>query len=239
MFLENKYYKRYKELTSKQDRNLECYTEKHHIIPKSMGGLDTKENLVVLTAREHYIAHLLLTKITKGANKKKMAFALWNMINRDNGKRTSSRVYDSLRKAHSEFLSIELSGEGNPMFGKKHTEETKKKISLGGIGMKRSDETRTKISTANKGENNPMFGIPKTEKQKRITRERMKLNNPMFNEASVEKMKESKKGTINCFDVVEQKFVRIFAHTYNLNKDRYKNNNSKEAKNFKESKDVK
>ena len=62
MFLDNKYYKWYKELTSKQDRSLECYTEKHHIIPKSMGGLDTKENLVVLTAREHYIAHLLLTK---------------------------------------------------------------------------------------------------------------------------------------------------------------------------------
>lgn len=187
-----------------------------------MVGKDTKENLVVLTAREHYIAHLLLTKITKGANKKKMAFALWNMVNRDNGKRTSSTVYDSLRKAHSEFLSIELSGEGNPMFGEKHTEETKKKI-----------------STATKGENNTMFGVPKTEKQKRIAREHMKLNNPMFNEASVEKMKESKKGTINCFDVVEQKFVRICANIYNLNKDRYKNNNSKEAKKFKESRDVK
>jgi len=48
MFLDNKYYKWYKELTSKQDRSLECYTEKHHIIPRSMGGKDTKENLVVL-----------------------------------------------------------------------------------------------------------------------------------------------------------------------------------------------
>lgn len=67
----------------------------------------------------------------------------------------------------------------------------------------------------------------------------MKLNNPMFNEASVEKMKESKKGTINCFDVVEQKFVRICVNIYNSNKDRYKNNNSKEAKKFKENRDVK
>lgn len=71
MFLDNKYYKWYIKLTSKQDIRLDCYTEKHHIIPRSMGGKDTKENLVVLTAREHYIAHLLLTKICKGVNKKK------------------------------------------------------------------------------------------------------------------------------------------------------------------------
>lgn len=122
-----------------------------------------------------------------------MTFALWNMVNRDSGKRTSSKVYDSLRKAHSVFLSIELSGEGNHMFGKTHTEETKKKISLGCTGLKRSDETRTKISTATKGENNPMFGIIRTENQKRISREYMKLNNPMFNEASVEKLKNLKK----------------------------------------------
>lgn len=166
MFLDNKYYKWYRRLTSQKDRELDCYTEKHHIIPRCMSGSNDKENLVILTAREHYIAHLLLTKITRGVNKKKMVFALWNMVNRDNGKRTSSKVYDSLRKAHSEFLSIELSGEGNPMFGEKHTEETKKKISLGGIGLKRSEETKKKISTATKDENNPMFGVPKTEKQK-------------------------------------------------------------------------
>lgn len=239
MFLDNKYYKWYKQLTSKQDRRLGCYTEKHHIIPRSMGGKDTKENLVVLTAREHYIAHLLLTKCTSGFDKRKMWFALWNMLNRDNGIRTTSKAYAAMRIKHSEFLHKELSGEGNPMFGKNHTEETKAKISLGGLGLKRSDETRERISTATKGENNPMFGIIRTENQKRIAREYMKLNNPMFNEASVEKIKESKKGTINCFDVVEQKFVRICANVYNLNKDRYKNNNSKEVKNFKEIKDVK
>lgn len=39
------------------------YGEVHHVIPKSEGGDDSKENLVRLTAREHYIAHLLLAKI--------------------------------------------------------------------------------------------------------------------------------------------------------------------------------
>lgn len=110
MFLDNKYYKWYKALASKQNRSLDCYTEKHHIIPRSMGGKDTKENLVVLTAREHYIAHLLLTKCTFGKAKHKMSFALWNMVNRDNGFRTSSRMYAIIRENHLKFLSESLRG---------------------------------------------------------------------------------------------------------------------------------
>lgn len=39
------------------------YTERHHIIPRCMGGVDDKSNLVDLTAREHFVAHRLLAKI--------------------------------------------------------------------------------------------------------------------------------------------------------------------------------
>ena len=39
------------------------YTEIHHAIPKCMGGTDDETNLVCLTAREHYMAHVLLCKI--------------------------------------------------------------------------------------------------------------------------------------------------------------------------------
>ena len=39
------------------------YVEHHHIIPRSEGGLDNNDNIVALTAREHYICHLLLAKI--------------------------------------------------------------------------------------------------------------------------------------------------------------------------------
>lgn len=46
------------------------YTEEHHIIPKSMGGTDEKINLVLLTAKEHFIAHLLLVKIYKNMRNK-------------------------------------------------------------------------------------------------------------------------------------------------------------------------
>ena len=41
----------------------EGYTERHHIIPKCLGGIDDQTNIAVLTAREHFVAHLLLVKI--------------------------------------------------------------------------------------------------------------------------------------------------------------------------------
>lgn len=39
------------------------YCEMHHIVPRSEGGSNDESNLVKLTAREHFIAHLLLAKI--------------------------------------------------------------------------------------------------------------------------------------------------------------------------------
>lgn len=39
------------------------YYERHHIIPRCLGGSNDKENLVLLTAREHFLAHWLLVRI--------------------------------------------------------------------------------------------------------------------------------------------------------------------------------
>ena len=41
----------------------DVYYETHHILPKCLGGDDSKENLVELTAEEHLCAHILLTKV--------------------------------------------------------------------------------------------------------------------------------------------------------------------------------
>ena len=55
---------------------IQGYKETHHIIPRCFGGGDSKENLVQLTAREHYIAHALLWKMKfPGVHGSKMAFA--------------------------------------------------------------------------------------------------------------------------------------------------------------------
>lgn len=76
--------------------------ECHHILPKSMNGTDDKSNLVKLTHREHFIAHLLLYKIHKN---RQMAYALSRMMNSKHKNRCSSRTYEIARKIHSEEVS--------------------------------------------------------------------------------------------------------------------------------------
>jgi len=65
--------------TRGQSRKLpkDIYSEKHHIIPKCMGGLDDLDNITILTAREHFIAHSLLCKIYP--TNYKLAHALYTM----------------------------------------------------------------------------------------------------------------------------------------------------------------
>lgn len=46
----------------KRDNKNYTYYEYHHIIPKCLGGLNNNENLVLLTAREHFICHKLLVE---------------------------------------------------------------------------------------------------------------------------------------------------------------------------------
>lgn len=80
MFDQNKYYNWYKKIiTAAQTRTLDkaIYTERHHIIPKCLGGSNAKSNLATLTAREHFVAHLLLVKCVQGQrNKFKMMSAV-------------------------------------------------------------------------------------------------------------------------------------------------------------------
>jgi hypothetical protein len=42
------------------------YVERHHVMPKALGGSDDKLNIVCLTAKEHFVAHMLLAKIHGG-----------------------------------------------------------------------------------------------------------------------------------------------------------------------------
>jgi hypothetical protein len=60
-----------------QTRKLDTYVEKHHIMPKCIGGLDIKENIVELTAREHFLCHRLLCEIYPKEHK--LLYALWLM----------------------------------------------------------------------------------------------------------------------------------------------------------------
>lgn len=79
-------------------RELE-YFEVHHILPRCLGGSDEPDNLVVLTAREHFLAHYLLTKIYPENFKLIDAFRMMGVINKDEQKRyINSRLYESKKK---------------------------------------------------------------------------------------------------------------------------------------------
>lgn len=100
------------------------YREMHHIKPRSFGGLDTPENLIHLSAREHFIVHFLLYKIYKHRVQnvfqcsereieryKKMTLAFNFMINgkpkyrKCLNKNINNRAFEQLRKAVSEQLT--------------------------------------------------------------------------------------------------------------------------------------
>jgi len=84
-----------------KNRVLEGYREKHHIIPKCLGGDNNKNNLVELTAREHFLCHRLLCEIYPNNNK--LWYALWLMVVGKNRQKSlspyvmSSRIYEKIK----------------------------------------------------------------------------------------------------------------------------------------------
>lgn len=110
IFIDNKYTKIYFRLIENRKSNqlskALSYCETHHVIPRSLGGSNDENNLVNLTAREHYIAHKLLTKMTVGKNQSKMFWALHRIIHSKNSSfKMNSRNYENFRIQWSEFLS--------------------------------------------------------------------------------------------------------------------------------------
>ena len=85
MFLENKYTKWYYSIIcNAKSRDLVGYVEKHHIVPASLGGSNSKDNLVRLTAKEHFLCHMLLVKMVESSQKSSMIFAAWRMTHSNN-----------------------------------------------------------------------------------------------------------------------------------------------------------
>ena len=161
------HYDRLIETRKSRQRIVECYYEKHHITMRSMGGDNSIENLVYLTAREHFLAHWLLWMIYKpigGKFARSAAFA-FSMMNRSRKNQSrkilSAREYSFIREALSITTSLrnrDCTGNKNPMYGSKrlgknapnfgnfHTDESKLKISVAILGLKRSDDFKKKRS---------------------------------------------------------------------------------------------
>lgn len=145
MFIQNKYKLWHDKIIAKaKNRTLEGYKEVHHIIPKSCGGSNDKDNIVNLTAREHYVIHLLLPYFTTGNAKHKMLNAFIFMTSKSKfckrDYKIHSRVYQKLR---SEFAAS--------LKGRRLTPEWKAKISKTLTGTKLPESVKRKISLANMG----------------------------------------------------------------------------------------
>ena len=143
-------------------RILTTYTEKHHIIPRSLGGDDNSANLVNLTAREHFICHWLLSKIHIGEAKHKMLHALRMLRAEKIGQtryntKITARVYANLKEEYALLQSKKLKGSGNGFYGKHHTAEAKELIRQKNLGNKITDEQRSKISASQLGKKRKPF----------------------------------------------------------------------------------
>lgn len=159
-------YKRiYDELIAyaKNRNNVTGYKERHHIIPKSMGGSNDKNNLVNLTAREHFIAHMCLALIYGGTQ--------WLAVKRMKGANhgyINGFLYAIAKEKGAKAIGDALRGKPNPKLsaavkGKKKSESHCKAISSGKIGKK-----IPKLSIIQKGVKRPdysarMIGVPRPD----------------------------------------------------------------------------
>jgi hypothetical protein len=116
----------------------DSYYESHHIIPLCLDGCKRcKDNLILLTPREHFLAHWLLSRIHPNNNK--IQYAFWCMCIASNKEQSrsifSSIAYEESRQSYKKIISermkglkgywkgkirLDRSGNKHPMFGKGH-----------------------------------------------------------------------------------------------------------------------
>lgn len=95
------------------------YSELHHILPRSLGGKNTHNNLVRLRAKEHYTCHLLLTKMYKeGTSSYYKMITAWNNMNASSSNQYISKgsMYEFLKIEFSKAMSFNQSGVKNSRY---------------------------------------------------------------------------------------------------------------------------
>jgi len=223
---------------------------KHHIVPKSMGGSNEVENISILTVREHYIAHLILWKAygSKMARafwllaniegrritsrqyeslKSEIFMSEETRLKMSNSRKgvkihlTSEQRKNKSRKT-SEIMKEHYKTHEHPRgnLGKKHSEETKKRLSENHKGLVKSEETRSKLSDAHFGkvlseEHKERLSIAAskrtmTEKTRLKMSESAKNKRPMSKETKIKiseasKIREMKRKEKKCISSLKGK----------------------------------
>jgi hypothetical protein len=177
MYIQNKYTQWYCNIIAKaKARTLppNIYFETHHIIPKSLGGSNSSDNLVQLLAQEHRLIHLLLPRMTKNPKHTvSMWYAAWMIL----------RTKNKSQKRHV--------SKG------KHYEITRAKIAEFSSSLHKgkivSTETRKKISDSHKGKPGPNLGKPMSEEQKVKMKATIAKNGRFITPETIAKILETRK----------------------------------------------
>lgn len=182
------------------------YSEKHHITPRSLGGLDDESNIVRLTAREHFIAHLLLMKFNPC---RETIYAAFMMANCGDAKQIGrvkicqkSRTYEILKSAYA----IELSKIHK---GKTLSAETRNKISVSLKGKLKTKETKERMSASAKelfvknpdrGKNigKKLVGIVRSDETKQ------KIKDRVFTDEWRKNIGDSSRGRVHSLETIEK-----------------------------------
>ena len=157
MFIENKWYKIYQQiLINAKSRGLDktsinYKTERHHIVPRSMNGTDDEDNLVLLTLKEHFVCHHLLTKCTSGAYVYKMKHAYAQMVHCGKFSPTA-RQYELARQIYSEGKRSKQwrMNISKAAIGRKKTPEQVEAMKKRLTGRKLSESHKRNIAIASK-----------------------------------------------------------------------------------------
>jgi hypothetical protein len=179
-YLRVNYQKHYNALIDRaKNRTLTGYFERHHVIPRCIGGGEAPENIVRLTPEEHYLAHQLLVKINPG--KRGLVFALLAMSMNVRGLRPNNKQFGWVKRRVAAAIGDQRRGVPRDrammekvwasVRGRIAPDHERKKISAGLRGKRKTAEHNSKVSVALMGRPSPMRGRTHSEETKRKIRD--------------------------------------------------------------------
>ena len=180
MFKQNKYSDWYNAIIARARVDINRTSgkfEKHHVIPKSLGGSNEPDNLVKLTPREHFICHLLLTKMTHGNHLFKMVSALNLMINNTNKRLGRTHVTNRKYNASRFYAAVTFSDEHKRKLSeaakkrapRKETAEANEKRRQFMCEYKKTPEHRAKQAASQTGQIRGSWGSHSQETKDKIS----------------------------------------------------------------------
>jgi hypothetical protein len=148
-----------------KNRVLSSYVERHHVLPRCLGGSDDPSNIVRLTGEEHFVAHQLLVKMHPGHLG--LVWALSAMCSGSGRQDRTNKRYGWLRRKLASSLRMRFAGK--PLSAehraklstaaklrapRRHSAETRASISAARKGAMFSAEHRAKLAAAKIGNRN-------------------------------------------------------------------------------------